>query len=251
MTIIVGHRGARNLWPENSLSGFRKTAALGIEAVEFDIHLTHSGEVVVLHDATLDRTTHATGDVAELTPQTRRETMLRDSLDDCVPLLEEVLEVFRPTPMELHIELKNTVCGDRYEGLAARTVAAVREAGMEDRCILTGFMPAVLEELRSLAPDIRRLASMNTQSALMLGGLTPAIRRLAALADIVAVEKDLLANGWDRILSELPLERLCPWVANTETELHYWLAKGTRQLTSDRPDLALAVRVEGRAKPST
>lgn len=242
MTMIVGHRGARNLWPENSLSGFRKTAALGIEAVELDIHLTRSGEIVVLHDASLDRTTLATGDVAALTPEARRCAILRDSLDECVPVLEEVLDVFRRTGMELHIELKNTTCGNRYDGLAARAVTAIREAGMEDHCILTGFTPEVLEEVRSLAPNIRRLASMNTQSAVVLGGLMPAVRRLAAVADIVAVEKSLLAVGWDSIIAELSLDRLCPWVANTEPELRYWLSKGTRQLTTDRPDLALALR---------
>jgi glycerophosphoryl diester phosphodiesterase len=240
--MIVGHRGARNLWPENSLSGFRKTAALGIEAVEFDIHLTDAGEIVIIHDPSLERTTLAIGDVASLSPVARRQTLLRDSLDECVPVFEEVLDIFRGTGMELHVELKNTVCGDAYEGLAARTISAIREAGMEDRCVLTGFTPEVLEEVRSLAPDIRRLASMNSQSAVVLGGLLPAVRRLAEVADIVAVEKSLLVAGWDRITAELPLERLCPWVANTEPELRYWLSKETRQLTTDRPDLALALR---------
>lgn len=253
MTMIVGHRGARNLWPENSLSGFRKTAALGIEAVEFDIHLTESGEVAVIHDPSLDRTTLAPGDVASLSPAARRQTFLRDSLDECVPILEEVLDVFRATGMELHVELKNTLCGDRYDGLAARAIAAIRDAGMEDRCILTGFTPEVLEEVRALAPDIRRLASMNSQSAVVLGGLVPAVRRLAGVADIVAVEKSLMAAGWNRITAELPLDRLCPWVANTEPELRYWLGMGMRQITSDRPDLALSTRSDlglGIAVPS-
>ncbi|QRM55837.1 glycerophosphodiester phosphodiesterase family protein [Sinorhizobium sp. BG8] len=242
MTMIVGHRGARNLWPENSLSGFRKTAALGIEAVEFDIHLTRSGEIAVLHDASLDRTTYSSGDVADLTPETRRRTMLRESLEEHIPVLEEVLDIFKPTAMELHVELKNTSCGDIYAGLAERAIGAIRSAGMEDRCILTGFTPEVLEEVRSLAPDIRRLASMNLQSAVVLGGLLAAVRRLAAIADIVAIEKSLLGAAWERVTKELPLERVCPWVANTEPDLRHWLAKGVRQVTTDRPDLALEIR---------
>jgi ABC-type molybdate transport system permease subunit len=62
---IIGHRGARNLWPENSLDGFRRTRALGIEGVEFDVHIARDGELVVIHDPTLERTTEGTGRVAD------------------------------------------------------------------------------------------------------------------------------------------------------------------------------------------
>ncbi|WP_375263913.1 glycerophosphodiester phosphodiesterase family protein [Palleronia sp.] len=66
MTAITGHRGARNLWPENSLMGFRKAAELGCDAIEFDVHLTVAGELVVIHDPTLERTTEGAGEVANL-----------------------------------------------------------------------------------------------------------------------------------------------------------------------------------------
>ena len=61
MTLITGHRGARNLWPENSLTGFRNAITLGVDAIEFDVHLTRSGELVVIHDATLERTAEGAG----------------------------------------------------------------------------------------------------------------------------------------------------------------------------------------------
>ena len=93
MTRIIGHRGARNLWPENSLSGFRKTADLNIAGVEFDLHLTNAGEVVVLHDPTLERTTNGIGDVAELSKTARVNTYLREGMDEHIPLFEEVLEI--------------------------------------------------------------------------------------------------------------------------------------------------------------
>ena len=67
MVLIVGHRGARNLWPENSLDGFRRTRDLGVDAVEFDVHLARDGDLVVIHDPTLERTTEGTGTVADRT----------------------------------------------------------------------------------------------------------------------------------------------------------------------------------------
>ena len=55
MSQIMAHRGARNLWAENSCLGFRRTAGHGFDAIEFDLHLTDGGEIVVIHDPTLDR----------------------------------------------------------------------------------------------------------------------------------------------------------------------------------------------------
>ena len=82
MTKITGHRGARNLWPENSLTGFRNVLALGVDAIEFDVHLTDAGELVVIHDATLDRTTDKTGPVRALSPAARTETHLQASTNE-------------------------------------------------------------------------------------------------------------------------------------------------------------------------
>ena len=61
MVLIIGHRGARNLWPENSLEGFERTRDLGVDAVEFDVHLARDGELVVIHDPSLERTTKGRG----------------------------------------------------------------------------------------------------------------------------------------------------------------------------------------------
>ncbi|WP_286201686.1 glycerophosphodiester phosphodiesterase family protein [Ochrobactrum sp. SFR4] len=171
MTRIIGHRGARNLWPENSLSGFRKTADLNIAGVEFDLHLTNAGEVIVLHDPTLERTTNGIGDVAELSKTARVNTFLRESMEEHIPLFEEVLEIFKPTGMELHVELKNRANGDLYDGLTDAVVQIIRAQGMEDQCILTGFTRQVLEQVKDIAPEMRRLASLNAFSATILGGL--------------------------------------------------------------------------------
>lgn len=238
MTRIIGHRGARNLWPENSLSGFRKTADLNIAGVEFDLHLTNAGEVVVLHDPTLERTTNGIGDVAELSKQARKNTILRESMDEHVPLFEEVLEIFKPTGMELHVELKNRVNGDLYDGLTDAAVQIIRAQGMEDQCILTGFTRQVLEQVKDIAPEMRRLASLNAFSATILGGLQVALDYFDSHADILAVEKALLAYSWDAITDRIAPERLGVWVPNTEPELEFWKNTPIRQITTDRPDLA-------------
>src|SRR5678815_1421012 len=77
MMKIVGHRGARNLWPENSLGGFRRLLELGVESVEFDVHETRDRQFVVIHDPTLERTTEGRGAIRELDAATVLATRLR------------------------------------------------------------------------------------------------------------------------------------------------------------------------------
>src|SRR6478672_6613311 len=114
---IVGHRGARNLWPENSLDGFERARGLGIEGVEFDVHIACDGELVVIHDPTLDRTTEGQGPVADRTAAELAAIRLRDGGGAGVPTLDQVLEVFAGSGIELHMEIKTDIAGHRYRGL--------------------------------------------------------------------------------------------------------------------------------------
>lgn len=241
MVLIIGHRGGRNLWPENSLSGFRKLAAMPVDGVEFDVHLTRAGEMLVIHDPTLDRTTSGSGPVAELEPDERRGVILKESDGEIIPTLGEVLEVFRDTVLELHIELKADADGSPYPGLEALVAELVGARGLAERSVLTSFNPEVLETVRKTAPHLRTLSSFDGKSAERLG-LVAGLMRMEALADIIAVEKSLLVGAWDEITALIPPERLGAWVPNHTADLAYWLAKPVRQITTDRPDLALSAR---------
>jgi glycerophosphoryl diester phosphodiesterase len=251
--IIVGHRGARNLWPENSLSGFRRLIASGADAVEFDVQETRDGTAVVLHDPLLERTTEGTGPVHDRTAAEVLATRLREGqgapggpgLDpgECVPSLAQVLRLFAPTRMELHVEIKTDAAGELPAGAVARTVQALHDAGVQERSVLTCFVPEVLEQVRACWPGARVLASLDHRSAEMLGGIGRALARYAALPGcIVAVEKKLLAATWAQCLAALGTERLGAWVVNEPDEIAHWLAMPVRQITTDRPDLALAAR---------
>jgi len=240
MTLIVGHRGGRNLWPENSLTGFRNLCAHNVDAVEFDVHLSDAGELLVIHDPMLDRTTDATGLVRSVTPEQRRTIQLKDSADT-IPLLEDVLEVFANTSLGLHIELKADQNGMPYTGMAAQIIAQVKAHGLAGRSILTSFQMEALDEVKSLAPDIARLCSVNAKSAERLG-LTETLKQAAERAEIIAIQMDLFAREWDAILAVLPLERLGAWVPNTATDIAAWLGRAPRSITSDDPVLAVSIR---------
>lgn len=248
--IIVGHRGARNLWPENSLSGFQQLIGLGAGAVEFDVQETRDGQAVVIHDPLLDRTTEGSGPIRDCSAAEVLATPLRSGqgerggpAGECVPSLEAVLALFKPTAMELHVEIKTDALGELPPGAIRRIVDSLHHAGVAERSILTCFVPEVLEQVLQAWPQGRVLASLDHRAAEMLGGLARALARYAALPGcIVAVQKTLLASAWDQCLTALGSDRLGVWVINEPAEIDQWIKMPLRQITTDRPDLLLAAR---------
>ena len=253
--VIVGHRGARNLWPENSLGGFRRLIELGVDAVEFDVQETRDGVLVVIHDPTLDRTTEGTGAVKDLAAAKVLTTSLRlpatedhVSTPELVPSLAQVLAIFEPTRMELHVEIKTDIGGELSAGAAVRIVEALHVAGVSERSIVTCFVPEVLDQVLDAWPTGRALASLDHRSAEMLGGIGRALSRYEAMPRcIVAVEKGLLSATWSQCMGALGAERLGVWVVNEPNDMDRWLGMPLRQLTTDRPDVALAKRASRRA----
>jgi glycerophosphoryl diester phosphodiesterase len=249
MAMIVGHRGARNLWPENSLSGFRKLAAMGVDAVEFDVQQAGDGGLFVIHDPTLERTTERSGAIRALDSSAVGAARLRSTdagaPDDgeCVPTLAQVLDVFAGGSLELHVELKTDAWGKLAAGMIERVADVVRRQGLQERSIVTCFVPQVLLAVRAAWPDVRLLASLDHRSAEMLGGLDAALDVFAALDGcIVAIEKKLLADAWDRCAARLGGDRLGVWVVNEPDDIARWADMPLRQITTDRPDRFVARR---------
>lgn len=242
MSKIMAHRGARNLWAENSLTGFRNILPHGFEAVEFDVHLTDAGELVVIHDTALDRTTNGTGPTRSLTPDARRALRLRDPAgnltEDHPPVLAEVLELFAEDPaIELWIELKSDADGRPYPGLAEKVVQAVRAAGLSARSALHSFDPEVVQDLRAIAPEIRRLQSVHGPSAEAQGGLAAVIARAEGLADILGIHHELFEAEYDLIARTWGVERASVWTINTPELMQSWIARKPAWLVSDDPVL--------------
>ena len=86
---IVAHRGG-SAFPENSFAAFRHACTLGVEQLEFDIHLTKDGELVIIHDTDLEQTTLATGPVRALRLSELAKVRLR-RVDECVPSFDDVM----------------------------------------------------------------------------------------------------------------------------------------------------------------
>lgn len=121
--LIIGHRGAAGLAPENTLDGFRKAAALGVDAVELDVHRLEDA-LVVIHDDALDRTTSGRGPLKAYSLAAVRR--LDAGGGQRVPLLEEVLAAL-PINVGVNIELKALGTAELAVPLAERELALGRD----------------------------------------------------------------------------------------------------------------------------
>lgn len=128
---VVGHRGASGEQPENTLAAFDRALEQGADALELDVRVTADGVAVVIHDATVDRTTSGSGAVQSYTLDRLRT--LDAGRGERVPLLSEVLERYPDTPLIIEIKEEEVVPPAR-EALA-------RAAG---RVIVGSFLPAAL-----------------------------------------------------------------------------------------------------------
>lgn len=100
----IGHRGARGYEPENTLIGFQKAIDLHVDRIELDIHLSNDGEIMVIHDETLERTTNGKGLVNQFSlPQLKR---LKADKSQAIPTLTEVLDLINQK-CDVNIELKS------------------------------------------------------------------------------------------------------------------------------------------------
>jgi glycerophosphoryl diester phosphodiesterase len=161
VTIIVAHRGASVRAPENTLEAFRLAVEAGADAIELDVHLTADGELAVIHDETLDRTTDRTGAVRELTMDEIRQADAGARFAGpegdypfrgrglTVPTLPEVLD-WLPDGLGLVVEIKSRSAPDAVvEALRGRPVRA------EDRVSIISFDERSIDRVRELDTAIR------------------------------------------------------------------------------------------------
>jgi glycerophosphoryl diester phosphodiesterase len=151
--MAIAHRGASEYAPENTFAAYDLALGMGANHIEIDVHLTSDGEVVVIHDDLVDRTTDGRGPVAE---HTLAELEALDAgswfgdrfAGQRIPTLEAVLEHYGHRA-HLHIEIKGST-----PGLVPRTVDLIGKYGAEGQVTITSFMREALAETRSVAPDL-------------------------------------------------------------------------------------------------
>lgn len=202
---LIGHRGARGEAPENTLPGFAYAVALGLSDVEFDVRRTHDDQVVVIHDATVDRTTNGTGMVAdmtlaELTALDARSVHGEWSEPCVIPKLDQVLPVIDAFD-RIQIEIKSEPSA-RMELTIADVLDSLHRHGIGHKTTISSFDAEALEIVQRLAPDQRRayIGSFSSpedfETAMRLGCTQIDISLQSGSPEAVA---EAHARGWSAI----------------------------------------------------
>ena len=157
MSIIYGHRGASAYAPENTLEAFRLSLEMGADGFELDVHLSADGELVVIHDESVDRTTNGTGLVRELTLAQLKALDASYGMTAYagakIPTLEEVFALVQNTRHIVNVEIKTDEWF--YAEIEEKCLALAKEKGVEDRVIYSSFNHYTLMKLRKLKPDAK------------------------------------------------------------------------------------------------
>ena len=218
--LIIAHRGASgaNLAPENTLEAFRLGISLGADLIELDGHRTKDGRIVVIHDATLDRTTTGSGAVKE---RTFEEILRADAgKGNRVPALFEALELARGQALVL-VEIKPT-------DITADVIAAIREAEAAHFVVLQSFHPEVVAEAFRLSPDIPR--------GLLIGKPGDLIEQATAVGAGMIVPAYPMVT--DELVRETHLRGLSLWTytVDNESDLRQMIASGVDGIITNYPN---------------
>jgi glycerophosphoryl diester phosphodiesterase len=248
--LVIAHRGDSAHRPENTLASFASALELGAELVELDVQLTRDGQMMVIHDPTLDRTTSGRGRVLDHTLKQVRalsagypERFGTRYEGERVPTLVEALAFLRGRARVL-VELKSeSVTGDLEGGLEALAIAEIRKAGMVDEVALLSVDTPVLVRCRELAPEVTRGHLFYRAQP---SEVVAAAR--AAGCDLAMPEKSVLDAAMEREVLEAGL-KLGTWVVDEPEELFALARYSLFGVASNRPGVLLEALAE-RTPPS-
>ena len=148
---VAAHRGFSSNYPENTMSAFKAALDAGVDQIETDVRVTKDGELVLIHDSTVDRTTNGTGKVYDFTLDELKK--LDAGRGECVPAFIELMDLLKTHPtITLDIELKEypeKVGCDVAFGVCDKVVEIVEEYGFAERIVLNTFSGQLHEYINS------------------------------------------------------------------------------------------------------
>ena len=241
--VIVAHRGASATHPENTLASFEEALRLGARIVELDVRLTSDGVAVVMHDATVDRTTDGSGAVHEMAAARLRALDAgAPGRPDRVPTLADVLALVSGRAA-VALEIKNLPGEPGYDAGRERVVEAthaeLERTAFDGPALMLSFNPASIRASKAIAPDV--------PTGFLTTDLVPPP---AALALAVAERHEMVLPGTRSLLpagrgfvDEVHAAglRVGTWTVDEPEELGMLLGWGVDAVASNDPAMALAV----------
>ncbi len=233
--VVIAHRGAAGLAPENTLAAVRAGLAENATLIEIDIRRTADGVLILMHDDTVDRTTNGSGAIHELTAGAIAALdagahFAAEFAGEPVPTLRDVLDLLRDEPVTLVIEVKDP---DRYPGIADDLAALLDEYNAHTRVVVITFDHAWLERFRRISPQ-----TPTGTLHIITGAVAP------------VPDTQFIDVHWTNVLLDPTLiwrahradRRVMVWTVDNSTLMRVLLGLGADGITTNRPDVWNDVR---------
>jgi len=241
--VVVAHRGDKAYAPENTVSAFKQAGEKGADAIEFDVKLSADGQVIVLHDQTVDRTTNGTGNAAKITLAGLRDLDASVQFPgqfsgERIPTLEEVFEA---VGKQIYMNVELTNYSTPNDGLASKVAEIVKKHGMQSRVLISSFFARNLQKIRLLLPEVPR-------ALLTLPGLLGFWGRTIGCRGDYAALNPYITDLDERLVTRIHSagKRVNAWTVTAEVDIKRAIDLGVDGIITDDPGLVL--RMLGRGK---
>lgn len=242
--LVVAHRGGAALAPENTLAAFDNALKIGVDMVECDVHLSRDGEVVVMHDPDVSRTTNGTGQISSLTLAELKKLNAAAKYgggswpEERIPTLGELLDRVRGKA-DIQIEIKTTAAGARYPGIEQKVVALLNAREMAEAALVISFDFPTLKDIKAIEPRIKTGALVNAAWMMARASRSPdqileeVIKATGAdyfMPALAAVSDPLVKATHARGL------RMGVWTVDAASDMRRLAGFGVDAITSNKPD---------------
>ncbi|MBM4205286.1 MAG: glycerophosphodiester phosphodiesterase [Gammaproteobacteria bacterium] len=249
---VIAHQGGDGILPGNTLEAFKNADGLGVDVLEMDLHQSRDGVLVLMHDATVDRTTDSSGAITDMDFATLKAldaayhwpfdgTSPQRGRGFRVPGLEEVLESF--PEQRFNIEIKQET-----PSIADGLCTLLRQRGVVERTLVASFHRAALGEFRKACPEVATSAHRwEVTSFIAAQGIgLPGLHNPRAHAlQLPLKQYGIELTAEDRVAAAQRLDLYVDvWTLNDAAAIRDAFSRGVDGVITDRPDIALAVRDE-------
>lgn len=239
MVQIFAHRGFSGYYPENTMLAFQKVAEETVaDGIELDIQLTKDGEIVIMHDEMLDRTTNGSGWLKDHTLEELKMLSVGVNVKgffprQTIPTLREYFTWLKTTKLITNIELKTSYF--EYEGIEEKLIAMVKEFGLEDQIWYSSFNHYTVARIKKLMPEAK--CGLLTDTWLMNIG------EYAASQGAASVNARTYFCAKEGVATDLHAHNIAlqAWTPNDAEMMQELVDAGVDVLITNYPDIAAKV----------
>lgn len=239
MVQIFAHRGFSGYYPENTMLAFQKVAEETVaDGIELDIQLTKDGEIVIMHDEMLDRTTNGSGWLKDHTLEELKMLSVGVNVKgffprQTIPTLREYFTWLKTTKLITNIELKTSYF--EYEGIEEKLIAMVKEFGLEDQIWYSSFNHYTVARIKKLMPEAK--CGLLTDTWLMNIG------EYAASQEAASVNARTYFCAKEGVAADLHAHNIAlqAWTPNDAEMMQELVDAGVDVLITNYPDIAAKV----------